>query len=60
MKRDEARKLVESLGGQTTDSITAKVNLLVIGKDAGSKADKAKEKGIKVITEQTFRKLAGI
>jgi hypothetical protein len=57
--RDAAKKMVESLGGQTANDITSKVNLLVIGKNAGSKTEKAKKQGIEIMTEAEFAKIAG-
>jgi DNA ligase (NAD+) len=55
--RDEARNLVESLGGMTVSSVSKKVDFVVVGEDSGSKFDKAKELGIKVLTEEEFRKM---
>jgi DNA ligase (NAD+) len=55
--RDEARNLVESSGGMTTSSISKKVDYVVVGGDSGSKFDKAKELGIKTITEEEFKKM---
>jgi hypothetical protein len=57
--RDVAKKTVENLGGTVANDITSKVNLLVIGKDAGSKAAKAKTQGIEIITEAEFVKMLG-
>jgi DNA ligase (NAD+) len=57
--RDEARNLVESSGGMTTSSISKKVDYVVFGEDPGSKFDKAKELGIKTLTEEEFKKLIG-
>ncbi len=55
--RDEARNLVESLGGTTASTISKKVDFVVVGEDPGSKFDKAKELGIKVLTEEEFKKM---
>jgi DNA ligase (NAD+) len=55
--RDEARNLVESLGGITASSVSKKVDFVVAGEDPGSKFDKAKELGIKILTEEEFKKL---
>ena len=55
--RDEARNLVESSGGMTTSSISKKVDYVVVGEDPGSKFDKAKELGIKTLTEEEFKKM---
>jgi DNA ligase (NAD+) len=57
--RDEARNIVESLGGMTTSSISKKVDFVVVGEDPGSKFDKAKELGIKTLTEEEFKKMIG-
>jgi DNA ligase (NAD+) len=55
--RDEARNLVESLGGTTATSVSKKVDFVVVGEDPGSKADKARELGIKTLTEEEFKKM---
>ncbi len=56
-ERDEARNIVESLGGMTASSISKKVDFVVVGEDPGSKFDKAKELGIKILTEAEFKKM---
>ena len=56
-QRDEARNLVESLGGMTASSASKKVDYVVVGEDPGSKFDKAKEFGIKTLTEEEFKKM---
>jgi DNA ligase (NAD+) len=55
--RDEARDRVESLGGKAATSISKKVDYLVVGEDPGSKADKAKELGIRILSEEEFREM---
>ena len=55
--RDEARNIVESLGGTTASSVSKKVDFVVVGEDPGSKFDKAKELGIKTLTEEEFKKM---
>jgi DNA ligase (NAD+) len=57
--RDEARSLVESLEGKTASTVSKKVDFVVAGEDPGSKLDKAKELGIKILTEGEFKKLIG-
>jgi DNA ligase (NAD+) len=58
--RDELKALVESLQGKVTGSVTGKTNFLVCNEDAGSsKSQKAKELGVKVITEDEFNKMIG-
>lgn len=57
--RSEAGKLIESLGGQLSASVTSSVNLVVAGEAAGSKLDKARKLGIEIIDEQTFLQMVG-
>ena len=57
LKRSEAKKIVENNGGTVSSSITNKTNYLVAGENAGSKVEKAKNKSIKVITENEFLKI---
>ena len=52
MSRDEARKKAEDLGAQTAPSVSKKVNYVVTGEEAGSKLDKAKTLGIKIIDDE--------
>ncbi len=58
-KRSEAQKLIEERGGVCQSSVTAKTTLVVAGEAAGSKLDKAKKLGIKVIDESEFAALLG-
>jgi len=51
MKRDEAKKLIESFGGKVSSSVSKKTSFVVAGEDAGSKLDKANELGITVLSE---------
>ena len=52
-----ARTLVESMGAKTASSVSKKVDFVVVGEDPGSKFDKAKELGIKTLTEEEFKKV---
>jgi DNA ligase (NAD+) len=54
MSRDEARKKAEDLGANTAPSVSKKVHYVVAGEEAGSKLDKAKTLGIKIINEEEF------
>ena len=49
--RDEAKKMIEDAGGKVTGSVSKKTDYVVAGADAGSKLEKAKELGVKVIGE---------
>ncbi len=54
MSREDARKRVEALGAKTASSVSKKVDFVVLGEDAGSKADKARALGLKTISENEF------
>lgn len=53
-KRSEAKKLIEERGGNTADTVSKSVTLVVAGDAAGSKLDKAKKLGIPVLSEEEF------
>lgn len=53
-KRSAAAKEIEERGGEVADSISARVNLVVAGSDAGSKLAKAEKLGIQIIDESAF------
>jgi DNA ligase (NAD+) len=55
--RDEAKKLIEDAGGKVTGSVSKKTDYVVAGADAGSKLDRAKELGVKVIDEKEIERL---
>jgi DNA ligase (NAD+) len=55
--RDDARKMIEDAGGKVTGSVSKKTHYVVAGSDAGSKLDKAKELGVKVIDEKEMEQL---
>ncbi|HUL23902.1 MAG TPA: NAD-dependent DNA ligase LigA [Thermodesulfobacteriota bacterium] len=57
--RDEARTLVESMGATTASTVSKKVDFVVVGEDPGSKFDRAKELGVKTLTEEEFKKMVG-
>ncbi len=56
--RDEAKRMIEDAGGKVTGSVSKKTDYVVAGADAGSKLDKAKELGVKVIDESEMERLA--
>ncbi len=53
-KRSAAAAEIEARGGKMSDTVSAKVNLVIVGKDAGSKLDKAKKLGIEIWDEDRF------
>jgi DNA ligase (NAD+) len=56
--RDAAKKLIEDAGGKVTGSVSKKTDYVVAGDDPGSKLDKARELGVKVIDENEMQALA--
>ena len=60
MTRPEAKARAELLGAKVTDSVSRKTDFVVVGADAGSKARKAAELGVRVLTEPEWRDLAGL
>ena len=56
-KRDDAAKIIESLGGEVQTGVSKKTTMVIAGESAGSKLDKAKALGIKIIDEETFKSL---
>ena len=58
LKRSDAEAMVEKNGGQILGGVSAKLNYLVVGEDAGSKLDKAKKLNtVKIISEADFLKM---
>jgi len=57
--RDEAGRIVKDMGGRVTTSVSKKTDYLILGKEPGSKRDKAERLGIKILTETDFKKMVG-
>ena len=57
MTRDEVSVKIEALGGHVSGSISKKTNYLLAGGEAGSKLEKAKKLGVKVIGEKEFHRM---
>jgi DNA ligase (NAD+) len=56
MTRDEAKAAIEARGGRVTGRVSKKTSVVVAGKEAGSKLEKAQELGVEVIDEAEFRR----
>jgi DNA ligase (NAD+) len=57
MTRSKAEELVRQLGGNPSSSVSRSTSLVVVGRNPGSKYQKAKEYGVKIIDEQEFMKM---
>ena len=57
--RAEAKSAIETLGGKVSGSVSANTDCVMVGADSGSKADKAKQLGIKTLNEAAFKRLLG-
>ncbi len=59
MTRPEAKALAERLGARVTDTVSKKTDFVIIGADAGSKAKRAAELGVRTLSEAEWSELAG-
>ena len=59
LTRDEASELIRAAGGRTASAVSKKTDLVVAGAEAGSKLERARELGVRVIDETEFRKILG-
>ncbi|MGA2417846.1 MAG: NAD-dependent DNA ligase LigA [Candidatus Staskawiczbacteria bacterium] len=57
MSRDEARAKIRDLGGDVSESVSSKTDFVIVGSEPGSKADKAKKLGVKILSEKEFLNL---
>lgn len=57
MTRDEATALIKARGGKVSGSVSGKTSYVLAGDEAGSKLTRAKELGVTVIDEETFKKM---
>ena len=54
MTRNEAKELIETLGGKNTGSVSKKTNVVIVGSSPGSKYDEAMKLGVTIWTEEEF------
>ena len=59
MTHEEATARIEAGGGKVTGSVSKKTDFVLAGAEAGSKLDKARELGVKIIDEAEFLKMCG-
>ena len=59
LSRDEVSALIRDAGGNVTGSVSKNTDYLLAGEEAGSKLDKAKELGVKTLSENDFLDLLG-
>lgn len=52
MGRDEAKQKIKDLGGEISESVSKKTSYVVVGAEPGSKYDKAKKLGVKILNEK--------
>jgi DNA ligase (NAD+) len=57
LTRDQAKEMIEALGGKVAGSVSKKTNYVVAGAEAGSKLAKAQELGVKILDEAEFREV---
>jgi DNA ligase (NAD+) len=55
--RDDAKEAIVSRGGKAAGSVSKKTDFVVVGENAGSKADKAEQLGVPILDENGFRTL---
>jgi DNA ligase (NAD+) len=56
MSREEAKEKIRALGGSPAESVSKKTDYVVAGTDPGSKYEKAKKLGVKILDEADFLK----
>lgn len=58
--REEAREIIEKLGGRVTSSVSRKTSVVIVGQNPGSKLQKARELNITTWNEEEFLKQTGL
>jgi DNA ligase (NAD+) len=59
LPREEAKERIRALGGDISETVSKKTSYVVVGDEPGSKAEKAKKLGVKILNESEFIKLVG-
>lgn len=57
--RQEASEIIKSMGGRVSSSVSGRTDYVLAGADTGSKLDKARDLGVRVIDEQEFKRMTG-
>ncbi len=57
ISRDEMKEKLIKMGANVTNSVSKKTDFVLFGKDAGSKLEKAKALGVKMISEDEFKEM---
>jgi DNA ligase (NAD+) len=57
--RDQARKIIEDMGGRVASSVSKNTDFVIAGKDPGSKYDEAMRLRIEILSEDDFKKMVG-
>ena len=57
MSREQAKDIVRSLGGKTSESVSKNIDYLVAGENPGSKTEKARRINVKIISEKEFKNI---
>lgn len=60
MSREDAREKIKNLGGDTSESVGKKTSAVIVGENPGSKYEKAKDLGVKILNEEEFLKLVNL
>jgi DNA ligase (NAD+) len=60
LSRKDAESAIQEMGGKVSGSVSAKTDFLLCGTDAGSKLEKARQLGIKIIDENEFQEMIKI
>ncbi len=58
LTRGKAEEMVRAQGGEISGSVSKKLDYLVVGQDPGSKLDKARSLGIRILTQEAFERMA--